>query len=318
MNPMTAGHLDDIVVFPMSGYINRLQTIASAAIMAERANARLRVCWIPFELAPSPANAVFDASFCDRFVITPSDALWDFGLNVDEVPLYVKYSDGVASLRGADVGEQALMSELERVMSEGSPHTLAIVSGGTFFSRSDGMSHDDFRRKKSEFYRRLPLHPAIEESVRQQLATHPLPFLGLHLRYTDRARQAPIDRSIKRALLAQSNSTGISSVFIAADSTPVRDHWVDVCSSLGLSPWFVEHASIEREDPLSAHPALIDWKILGNASRLVYFTASSFAVEAAVMSASWSTSSGLDPHWLRAGYLHIEDYARAGLRRLLR
>jgi hypothetical protein len=315
---MTATHLEDIVVFPMSGYINRLQTIASAAVLAEQTNARLRICWIPFALAPSPAEAVFDSRICSDLLISEATARREFGLSVDEIPLYVHSKGAVVSLRGADRGEQALMQELQQVIDERSPTTLAIVSGGSFFRDAPSFTMEDFRLRKSNFYRTLAFHPEIETSVQNQLAQHPGQYLGLHLRYTDRSRQAPLQRSIRKALKSQSAETGITSVFVAADSNSAREHWVGVCREMGLDPWFVEHPTIAREDPLSAHPALIDWNLLGHATRLVYFTASSFAAEAVVMSGSWDSSSGLHPNRLRAGVVHLDATLRAGFRRLSR
>ena len=313
---MLPARLNDIVVFPMSGYINRLQTIASAAILAEQYDARLRICWIPYSLAPSPADAVFSKSFCDEFIISEESVLELYQLEVNQIPIYVSRSRGMVSLRGADKGEQALMPEVERSIQQESPQLLAIVSGGSFFRDARGFTLNDYRKRKSDFYRALPLHSEIEGSVSKILRTHPSPYLGLHLRYTDRSDQAPLDRAIRKALRFQSEATGISSVFVAADSARSRDHWVAECVKLGLDPWCVNHLSMRREDALSAHPALIDWKLLGHASRLVYFTASSFAVEAAVMNGTWQLSSGLEPHPLRAGYVRVSEYAGAGYRRL--
>jgi hypothetical protein len=300
----------------MSGYVNRLQTIASSAILAEQVGARQRICWIPFALAPSPAEAVFSRPFCDEFVVSAPRAQDSWGLDVDRIPLYVNRSGSTISLRGADKGEQALMSELVRELHHGPARILAIVSGGTFFLEAPGFSLDDFLREKSAYYRALPFHPEIERAVLEARAAHPEPYLGLHLRYTDRSRQAPRDGTIRAALRHQAEATGISNVFIAADSASSRDLWVEECERLNLVPWFVNHSSMDRESPMSAHPALIDWKLLGKSTRLVYFTASSFAVEAAVMSGSWRESSGLGADRLRAASVAVRQYAEAGLRRL--
>lgn len=308
--------LEDVVVFPMSGYVNRLQTIASSAILASQLGARLRICWIPFHLAPSPAEAVFSSSFCEEFVISTQLVLNSWSLDVEQIPLYVNRSGTMLSLRGADKGEQALMHDLERELLRKPAQSLAIVSGGTFFLETPTFSLDDFLREKSAYYRSLPFHPEIERAVGDALTAHAEPYLGLHLRYTDRSRQAPRDGHIRTALSKQADATGISSVFIAADSAQSRDTWVDECERLGLQPWFVDHPSMDRESPLSAHPALIDWKILGNSTRLVFFTASSFAVEAAVMSGAWRESTGLGANRLRAAAVTVSQYAAAGLRRL--
>ena len=316
VNQVLSAHIEEVVVFPMSGYINRLQTIASAAILADQLGAQLRICWIPFHLAPSLAEAVFSKNFCDEFLIAEDLARNEFLLDVDRIPLYVNQSAQGVSLRGADKGEQALMAELEQAIQSGASRVLAIVSGGSFHRDVPGYSFEAFRQEKSNFYRALRLHPEIERSVNEMLGIHSAPYLGLHLRYTDRSSQAPLDRSIRKALTSQSKATGISSILVAADSVQSRDRWVSECRTLGLEPWYIDHSTMKREDPLSAHPALIDWKLLGHASRLVYFTASSFAVEAAVMSGSWRESTGLDPHLLRAGYVHLSEYARHGFRHL--
>ena len=139
------------------------------------------------------------------------------------------------------------------------------------------------------------------------------PFLGLHLRYSDRAYQAPLDGAIRKALIDIRDASGLSSVFIASDTNEARTQWVSECKSLGLNPWFIEQDSWDRSKTGSGHAALVDWRVLGHSQRLVYFSESTFAVEAAVAAGAYDRSIPLAPHPRQAAAVKSRELIRAAV-----
>lgn len=162
----------------------------------------------------------------------------------------------------------------------------------------------EFRELRQSFYRETAFTSEIESAVQAELAPRSA-FLGLHLRYTDRSHQTPLDGAIRQALQDLSARSGITDLFIAGDSAAARQRWTDQARDLGLKPWSVEHLVWDRASGGSQQAALVDWRLLTHAKAMVYFLESSFAVEAAVAGGTFETSialakSPLDPRTFEA------------------
>jgi len=309
--------VERILVYPMSGYINRLQTMASAALMAQDLGASVHYCWVPFPLVPGGPEDVFAEAFVRTHFVSPEQAQEWSGMSLEAIPRYVgaDHHRGVAWLRGHDRGEQALLPELTALL-EGEPSitTLVIVSGGSF-ALGNGLSAE---ARRSLWYRDLEFHPRIEERVAAARADHPEPYLALHLRHTDRALQAPSDSAVAAALAAAARESGLRSLFIAADTSEAGERWAARAAADGLEPWRVTPEALDRTDPRSAHGALVDWRLLGSAERLVYFAASSFASEAACAAGARERSIGLEPTALQVTRRRVSTWMTAAGRRLRR
>ena len=316
------GSVENLLVFPRSGFINRFQTLASSWLLAEQLGAGLRICWLPCPFVSGPASETFSAGFCDRYVMSPDDVRDRFGVDLDSVPRYVTY-DAAGSrvgLRGHDRGEQALLEECLSTIADHAPvDVLVVIAGGSYVVHESGSAPAaglrEFREAKRDFYRSLPLHPDVESVVQSVVDADPSPYLGLHLRYTDRSHQAPFPRDIRRALARASGDTGVRRLFIASDSPAARARWHEEARALGLEPWSFAPGPAGISGP---HAALIDWRLLGHARRLVYFSESSYAAEAAIASGTWDRSTGLGAHPVRSAAVRSRAYARAGWRRIAR
>lgn len=204
------------------------------------------------------------------------------------------------SLAGHDRGEQVFMPQIATLLNAdaGMIHTLVFKAGGHFYL-PENTSHSDngdrsARNDRGHWYRELDLNPTIEDAVAAELNQRE-PFLSLHLRYTDRSHQAPNAGSIEKALRTLAMNTGTTSLFIASDTPRARDNWCVRASKLGLDPWVVDHTIWDRSHPHSAHPALIDWRLLSRSRAIVYFAGSSFAHEAAVATGNFDSCIGLTP-----------------------
>jgi len=270
--------------------------MASASILAQELEAEFSVCWLPQPAAPAPREVVFGEA--SGLVFTSQSELQTIlGYSLESVPHHVNSHDvsGVGKIitfAGHDKGEQPLMSELANELRFSGFDCLVIVAGGRF-SQSVGSQSIDwdsahFQGLRRDWYQALEFAHDID-SVWPDLVREP--FLGLHLRYSDRSHQTPSRSGIKRAVAELCRSSGIERVFIASDSRKERDHWFDLLKDLGLSPWFFE------PDPVGEFTgdavALIDWRILTHAESIVYFGESSFGYEAAVASGTFNASVAL-------------------------
>lgn len=281
-----------VVVIPVSGYGNRLQAIASASILADDVGAELAICWIPDEVAPVPADRVLSQALCNAHLVTADELRDTTGIDPAAVPRYLHRRASTITLAGHDRGEQVFMGDLAHLLAEAGVHTVVIRAGGRYALPT--LDEVTFRERRRTFYRGSILTDAIEAAAAQQ-AGHRAPFLGLHLRYTDRAHQAPTSRTIERAVRSLARRTGIEGFFIASDTASARIAWSDRLARLGLGSWIATHDSWDRSTAGSEVAALVDWRILTRSAGLVYFAESTFAVEAAVASDGCVDSLALPP-----------------------
>ena len=288
-----------VIVYPLSGYVNRIQAIASAWIISQSIGAEFIVCWQEQEVAPATAHEVFAKSFVDAHIISTSEAGMKFGIDFAEVPYYLTVDEleRTVFVRGHDRGEQYFMPQLRAVMAA-MPEisTLVFIAGGKFDALGAGVLDESqavqFRIRRQAAYQEMQLHPAIEATAREQTHEHGS-FLGLHLRYSDRNHQAPTIREINRALVQIWDRSQTNSLFVASDTPSARGSWMRRAKDLGLDAWSFDAQHYPRSDARGAHGALIDWRILGRSQSMVYFAASSFAEEAAVASGHYADSVGL-------------------------
>jgi hypothetical protein len=310
------GTIERVLVYPRSGYSNRLQAMASSAILARRLGADFRVCWETEDVVPDGPEMTFDPGYCAAVMVTAEHCRNEWGIVREELPRYFTSlpEQGLMVLAGHDRGEQVFMPQLRSALSTASRSTtLVIIAGGQFFLDSDASPSVDwnagFRRERHEYYSYTPLNPAIEGAARAQISEHG-PYIGLHLRYTDRAHQTPFDREIRAALERASRESGLDDVFVATDNRATREKWSRIVRELGLRPWSVEHGSWDRSVSGSGHAALVDWRILTRSERLVYFAESTFAEEAAVASGGYERSIPLAANALRSTLVRAQELAR--------
>lgn len=305
-----------VVVRPLSGYANRLQAIVSAALLAEDLEGELLVCWEESDVAPVPATAILGPAWCAAHLRTTEEIVERTGVDPTSVPPYLTAREDSRSitLAGKDRGEQHFMPALRDALA-GMPDAASITlsAGGRFVLDGDAELTSDqeraFRVRRFHGYSELPLHPEIERAA--AVAAGRSPYVGLHLRYSDRSTQTPWTRSIGPALERVASIAQTTSVFIASDFARERDRWTSRAEAMGLSPWSVDHGDFPRADPRSARGALVDWRILTRSDAMVYFAASSFAEEAAVASGHADVSIGLGASAARQRWMRGRQYGQA-------
>jgi len=276
-----------VIVQPQNGYINRIQALASSALLAREIGADFEVQWSTSSAAPAVVDELFAPEFLQRFFVAPQVWNLEHYLNLIDAGTAV-------TLAGLDLGEQVFMQELKQLISANPQISEIRISAGGKFAL-DGLT-EQFADKRGEFYREeLQFSSEIESRARALFDVHG-PYVGVHLRYSDRSHQAPRKNSILSATLGAASRLGIQNVFLASDDLRERDYWEATLKSKGLRPWTVsyEQALPER----SAVPALVDWRVLANSAGVVYFSESSFGEEAAVAAGNLSDSASLQgSHW---------------------
>jgi hypothetical protein len=272
--------LEDIVVVPRNGYVNRLQAWASSAILAAELDVPLRVAWEPEPVAPADFIELFAPPRPGLSLIEANDLRIRLGDAHENLPRYLSVDEGrrLVVLAGHDRGEQAFMEQLLPALEHAcQPTTLLIVAGGHFhLPGSTG-----FEAQRRHFYRQLPWSEAVRSGTDTVLAGR-ADFLGLHVRQTDRSVSAPRPRAIRAAIGALARQTRVRSVFVAADTDEARERWLAELADLGLDGWAAPDPALDRSTARAGVDAMIDWRVLSRSRALVYSRASSFGEEAAV------------------------------------
>lgn len=271
--------VESVVVIPRNGYVNRLQAWASSAALAAEWDAPLSVCWEPEPVAPAAVSDLFESRTLHQWM-SPDEVENLCGVSHQELPRYLTHfpERSLVVLAGHDRGEQEFMPQLHKLAHSSSrPLRVVIIAGGIF----GNVDEQRQRRYRHEFYQRLPWKASISERVDKCLSDRS-DYVGLHIRQTDRSRQAPTQRQISNAVEQLQLISGLSSMFVAADTAAGLDSWMQRVNDLGMHAWSSGTSDHARGSVDAGIDALIEWQILGRSRGLVFSAASSFGAEAAV------------------------------------
>ena len=302
-----ATSLQQIIVVPRNGYVNRLQAWASSAVLAAEFDVPLRVAWEPEAIAPAAFARLFFEGRPGSTTMSPGELESLLGTHHSNLSRYltVQESRRTIVLAGHDRGEQEFMPSLtSALMHPCEPTTLVIIAGGKFVLGDDSA----FESRRRQFYRALPWSEEVEEHTSRARRGRG-EFIGLHIRETDRSMSAPDRRAVSQALTTLAHETGITSVFLAADTEGARVSWLAALTALGLYGWTAPVASLDRSSTEAAIGAMVDWRVLGESRGLVFSRASTFGAEAAVAANAVTVSHDLSASPLRQ---RARSLARAG------
>lgn len=272
--------LERVIVVPRNGYANRLQAWASAAILGAELDIPVQVLWEPEAIAPASASDLFAVQRVKASFVGADEVTEILGCAHADAPRYLTIDTDrrVVVLAGHDRGEQVFMAELLRALDHPCrPHTLVVIAGGKFHLPEAS----SFERQRKIFYDGLAWHPSIADRVEPELLQHQ-DFLGLHIRQTDRSREAPTTRALRSALTTLRDTSRTRTLFVAADTADAHERWASITRSLGLESWRVASVDLDRSRVGAGQDAMVDWLLLGHAQAIVYSQSSSFGQEAAV------------------------------------
>ena len=280
-----------VVVVPRNGYANRLQAWACASVFADDVGADLAVLWEPEAVAAATLDDLFEVSPGQSTVVTSQWFRERFGQRHEDLPRYLSVdpSHDVVVLAGHDRGEQAFMSELSTLMNSGSARrTLVIIAGGLFSLPNS----QNLVKRRADFYRDIFWSSAVEERTTQARKGRS-EYVALHVRHTDRSREAPTDHAVHAALKSMLRETGLRDLYIAADTAAAAWDWQSRAQLLGYEPWTMPNLDRDRATSAGGIDALAEWRLLGGSRGIVYPAASTYSTEAAVASGSAESAWGL-------------------------
>lgn len=299
-------------IVPRNGYANRLQAWASASILAADLRADLRVVWEPEAVAPAVPEDIFSPSTVTGS-FAPSNLLADLlGTRHQDLPRYLNAlpeRDAVV-LAGHDRGEQAFMASLAQLLAvPDGPSTLVIIAGGKFHLPD----RVPFAPALRGFYQGIAWSAAVDDRTNATLDGHG-PFIGLHVRQTDRSREAPADRSIATALGSLRDRFGVDSLYLATDTEQARTTWQPRAAALGLRAWWMPGVDRDRGSVTAAIDAMAEWRVLASAMAIAYPAASTYSTEAAIAGGTDACSLALTaPDWLQR-VRSLREQARSATR----
>lgn len=286
------GMLQHVVVVPRNGYANRLQAWACASIFADDVGAELSVLWEPEAVAAATLDDLFQVPPRQSTVVTSQWFRERFGRRHEDLPRYlsVDRSHDVVVLAGHDRGEQAFMSDLSSLMDSGSaPRTLVIIAGGLFSLPKT----QNLAKRRADFYRDIDWSSAVEDRTTQARKGRS-EYVALHVRHTDRSREAPTDRAVQAALVTMLRETGLRDLYVAADTAAAALDWQSRAQLLGYEPWTMPHLDRDRATSAGGIDALAEWCVLGGSRGIVHPAASSYSSEAAVASGFLASVRGVN------------------------
>ena len=173
--------------------------------------------------------------------------------------------------------------------------TVVFIAGGRFWLPGETA----FNAKRRDFYGSINWSEPIAEQVSIISADHE-PYIGIHVRGTDKAITVPTEHAMERAIAAIAEQSGLSSVLVAADTAQTRSRWVAWLEREGMQPWFVKSTTHDRTSRRAGVDALVEWNLLARSTAMVFANDSSFGHEAALCTRSPEVNAGLTaPAWLQ-------------------
>ena len=288
----------NVVVIPRNGYANRLQAWASAAIVARTWGVPLKVCWENEAVCPADASSLFRSAGEGSTFISSDEVEGLLGGSHEGLPRYLTHDSdsGGVTLAGHDRGEQPFMADLAQLaLDSAEALTVVFIAGGRFWLPGETA----FNVKRRDFYGSINWSEPIAEQVSIISADHE-PYIGIHVRGTDKAITVPTEHAMERAIAATAEQSGLSSVLVAADTAQTRSRWVAWLEREGMQPWFVKSTTHDRTSRRAGVDALVEWNLLARSTAMVFANDSSFGHEAALCTRSPEVNAGLTaPAWLQ-------------------
>jgi len=272
-----------LVLIAKNGLGNRFRAMASGWSLAHTLGRNFEVLWEPFDGSATRPGDLFVEPEVFRF-ITPEEA-GSRGIRSETIPAYLTDRPELLSLRGYDKGEQLFIAQFVD-LAEAHPDRPAVIAAGNFFhptagSRSRGSSRLD-RLTRSDRTRLLNTLRFRESIVQSAAKVRPSrDYLGLHLRGTDRRKEAASPERLIRTALATSRRKGVKEVFICSDDAELRSRAANELQRAGFDVFF-DPFPPARRDVEGEQQAAADFINLMHASILVGPHASTFSTEAAV------------------------------------
>ncbi len=288
----------EIIIMPVNGYVNRLQAIASCYDLSLFFTIPFKILWVEETVASASINSLFGSNFIKNYFIDFNYIISKYNYDIHNIPLFLNVNKDrkIITLVGHDKGEQFFMNELDKLVKNFAYKDFSIIikAGGKF----SVLNSHRFVENRKTFYRNIDFAYDITQFVSQR--KFKLPYLGLHLRTTDRSINSPTKKQMLNYLLRLRHELNINKVFLSSDNSLVSMQYSKEISSLGFDIIKANPNVLDRANPKAGKQALIDWILLSRSIASVYHKESSFSQEAAILNIKFEKSRGfLAPYFLR-------------------
>lgn len=270
-----------LVLIPKNGLGNRFRAMASGWSLARTLGRDFDVLWEPFDGSATQPEDLFQEPEEFRFISSEEAA--SRGIRSETVPDYLIDQPELLSLRGYDKGEQNFIAEFLRV-AQAHPERPAVIAAGNFFhpkagnqSRSSARLDRLTRPDRVELLHTLRFREAILESATKVRPS--TDYLGVHLRGTDRRKEAASPERLIRTALATGRRKRVKEIFICSDDADLRFLAAKDLEKAGFDVFF-DPFPPARRDVEGEQQAAADFVNLMHASILVGPQASTFSTEA--------------------------------------
>jgi hypothetical protein len=281
-----------LIIVPRNGYINRIQAIASASILAEDLNFELKIYWDTEPNWATDYYSLFDEKFYSNKFVNKKyvDEALNYK-NLFQLPNYLNVSrdGGFISLIGADKDEQRFICELVNLLNINQEiNTILIVAGAKFYIGDP----DEFILRRADFYNSIIWNSRISNNYLLNLFLE-AEYVGIHIRRTDRFLSAPSTNQILKELKVMRSKTNLNTVFIACDNKRDREKWCKILRGLNLDVIDLDIQEFDRKEVSTGIFAIPDWIMLSRSVCIIYHGHSSFSQEASILNKRSDYSKGL-------------------------
>lgn len=257
--------------------------MASGWFLARTLGRDFEVLWEPFDGSATQPEDLFEEPEEFRFISSEEAA--SRGIRSKAIPDYLTDQPDLLSLRGYDKGEQSFIPEFLCV-AQAHPERPAVIAAGNFFHPKAGSQSRDSdrldaltRADRTRLLNTLRFRESILKSANKVRPS--TDYLGVHLRGTDRRKEAASPERLIRTALATGRRTGVKEVFICSDDAELRSLAAKDLEKAGFDVFF-DPFPPARRDVEGEQQAAADFVNLMHASILVGPHASTFSTEAAL------------------------------------
>ncbi len=175
--------MKQIEVYPVNGFGNRIQVIASGINSAKKMNLALKIYWTVDEMFPLSSHEIFSTETRKKFhfVDVPINPYVKNKIGWTEFP-----ENNQLLLKGGKKGEQYFIRSYLRDELKDRYENLIVVAGGFFDLNSDDFNPNEIRENFSE----ITFADRIVRECKLIQKKIPGAYSVLHLRYSDKTHES--------------------------------------------------------------------------------------------------------------------------------
>lgn len=269
-----------LVVVLVNGNINRLRAMASGLYMGMLLKREVKFFWTDEYICLADIDQLFDSEFISKYFVDTT--FLDLSQLFNKKDGWSVLQNETILLKGGKLGEQFYMDRIKNYnINLGDYKTIIIISGDIFYLDRKLNKEVEKVKIRSSLYKEIKFNKKLLKEVTKIKNNMDVEYIGIHLRYTDLLSNAPSLRQLTKKIKDICNETGLQSVFIAGDDMKKRDKLIEIVKYNDINCHIQSSIVKKRGTPGSNAQALVDWIMLSESRKLIYF-GSTFGFEAGI------------------------------------